>query len=112
MNRLGLRLALWALAAFGAVGACSSGNPGQIGDQDSSTSHLDGGGPNCNTPEVGCPCTTPGAQAACGQVVRKSGDYVTCSEGQMTCTAGTWGSCVGDTIYMKSLGSTTMGLQT
>jgi len=114
MNRLGLRLALWALAAFSAVGACSTGNPALIGDQDGSPTYTDGA-PNCNTPEVGCPCATPGAQAACGQVVRKSGDYVTCSEGEMTCTAGTWGSCIGDQIYMKSLGSTTLktqGLQT
>ncbi len=110
MNRLGLRLALLALSAFVSalvVVACSGGPP-LLGDQDGSLGG-DGQGLTCGSPHVGCACSTEGAQAACGEVVRKSGDYVTCSQGQMTCTGGTWGACVGDQIYMKSVNSTTLG---
>jgi hypothetical protein len=115
MNRLGLRLARitrWAIVVVALVAssqACSSGPP-LLGDSDGDPFGGDATGVTCgSSPHVGCPCSTNGAQAACGDVVRKSGDYVTCSEGQTTCTNGVWGACVGDQIFMMSTGSTTLG---
>jgi hypothetical protein len=47
----------------------------------------------------------PGETVACGQVVQRSGDYVTCSEGARTCDNGIWGSCVGAYVTTQSLPS-------
>ncbi len=112
MNRLGLFS--WVASTIACVAVACSAPPPFLQDPDGGLGH-DGAGLNCGTPHVGCACTTPGAQAACGEVVRQSGTYVTCSEGKMTCTSGTWGACIGDAIYNKSVGSIslgTMGLQT
>jgi hypothetical protein len=75
------------------VAACSSRNfPDGLG----STSDLDSGSVDlCATPNTGCPCSSEGQQVACGKVVSKSGDYVSCSEGTRTCTNGSWGDCIG-----------------
>ena len=109
MNWLSVRgsIAAVAVAAIGTVAACSSGNPPMLGDSDSSTKPPIGSA--CTTPQQGCPCTTEGATAACGEVVRKSGDYVTCSQGTTTCANGTWGACTGDQIFMKSVGPIGLG---
>lgn len=123
MNRLVLRrgsaamgLRAWLACAFvgfgGIVVACSSDNPPNLQDLDGSNKPPIGKG-TCATPQEGCPCTNNGAQTACGEVVRRSGDYVTCSEGTRTCTSGKWGTCIGDGVYTKSLQSVTLGgLQT
>jgi hypothetical protein len=111
MKRLALGLRSWVVftcvGAAAAIAACSSGPP-NLGDSDGSIKPPNGGG-SCDTPHAGCPCTTDGAQAACGTVVRQSGSYVTCSEGKTTCGGGKWGTCVGDTVYVKSTSSTTLG---
>jgi len=108
MKRISLRslIAGVACAAVALVAACSA-KPPNLGDSDGSTQPPGPG--TCSDGKQGCPCTTEGATAACGDVVRQSGDYVTCSEGNATCTNGKWGACAGDTIYMKSVGSTTLG---
>jgi len=103
-----LRLSMvFAACAIAIAAACSNGGPPNLGDSDGATSIVPTG--VCSDGKQGCPCTTQGATADCGEVVRQSADYVTCSEGTSTCTNGTWGACVGDTIYMKSVGSTTLG---
>lgn len=52
----------------------------------------------CSPAAPGCACTTPGATADC-KVYRKSGDYISCSSGTMTCTdAHKWGSCEGAAV--------------
>lgn len=112
MKSLGLRswVACTAFVVIAAIGACVAGPP-NLGDPDGSIGNPHPGG-SCDTPHVGCACTAEGTQAACGEVVRQSGTYVTCSEGKMTCTGGKWGSCVGDTTYIKSLTSTSLGAST
>ena len=50
----------------------------------------------------GCPCTSDRRDVACGEVVRQSGDYVTCSEGNATCTNGNGAACVGDKIFCRA----------
>jgi hypothetical protein len=109
MIRMTLRslLATAACAAVALAAACSSGNPPNLGDSDGSGVKPPTG--VCSDGKQGCACTTEGATAACGEVVRQSGTYVTCSQGTSTCTNGTWGACVGDSVYMKSVGSTTLG---
>ena len=108
MIRLTLRSLMASAAAVAvAIGvACSSGPP-NLGDSDGGTTITPTG--TCDDGKQGCPCTTEGATASCGEVVRKSNDYVTCSEGTATCTNGTWGQCAGDETYIKSIGSTTLG---
>src|SRR5580692_9707553 len=52
---------------------------------------------SCLSPSQGCPCSSDGETVSCGRVTTRDGDYVTCSEGSTTCTAGSWGACLGDT---------------
>lgn len=60
---------------------------------------------SCATPATGCPCATPGQKADCGRVTQVAGDYVTCSEGTLTCDQGAWGECIGSYVTTKSLSS-------
>ena len=70
----------------------------------------------CETPNKGCACETPDEVVDCGQVERRSGDYVSCTIGKRTCgTDNTWGDCVGDRIATLSSpvgGQRTQGLGT
>jgi hypothetical protein len=34
----------------------------------------------------------------CGEVIRRSGDYIACSVGTQVCTDGAWAACIGDSI--------------
>ncbi|MES1178494.1 MAG: PA14 domain-containing protein [Myxococcales bacterium] len=52
----------------------------------------------CETPNLGCACASEDEIVDCGQVERRSGDYVSCSMGHRTCTSGAWGECIGDTV--------------
>ena len=56
----------------------------------------------CETPNTGCACDTADELVECGQIERRSGDYVTCSMGERRCTDGVWGECVGDGIATLS----------
>ncbi|MEO7033585.1 MAG: PA14 domain-containing protein [Polyangiaceae bacterium] len=110
--RLALGLALLTLSS-----ACSTGGH-------ESAPYADAAGaanrptPNtdpCATPNKGCSCDTNDDVVDCGQVERRSGDYVTCSMGKRTCTGGTWGECIGDrvaTLSSPSNGQKTQGLGT
>jgi hypothetical protein len=70
----------------------------------------------CGTPAKGCACETPDEVIDCGQVKRRSGDYVSCTMGQRTCQGdGTWSDCIGDRIATLNVSSNqqqTQGLGT
>ena len=99
------------------VTACAQrghdGAPYLPSDPDSGT---DRPAPNvdpCATPNLGCACDTPDEVVDCGEVDRRSGDYVTCSMGRRTCRDGAWGQCVGDSVTTLTLppaGQRTQGL--
>jgi hypothetical protein len=98
-------LVIGAALTLAAAGACSvnrdtpSGaiGPGATAGAGGATSG--GGGLLCTHPQKGCACSTPGATFDCGKVIRKTGDYVTCALGSMTCgDDGAWGECLGDLI--------------
>ena len=57
----------------------------------------------CDVRNQGCPCSTEGATADCGKVIKQMGDYLTCSLGQMSCQGGKWGTCEGDQVVSKSV---------
>jgi hypothetical protein len=48
----------------------------------------------------GCPCDNEQEMVDCGRVYHKSGDYVTCSQGFLTCADGGWSACIGDNIIL------------
>ncbi len=112
-----LRLAI-ALAVLTLSSACSHGGH----ESAPYTSDVAGAGskptPNtdpCATPNKGCSCDTNDEVVDCGQVERRSGDYVTCTMGKRTCTEGTWGECIGDriaTLSSPSNGQKIQGLGT
>ena len=52
----------------------------------------------CLHHEEGCPCATPDESVDCGEVVRRSGNYLACSVGTQQCRQGVWGACVGDSV--------------
>ncbi len=62
-------------------------------------------GTTCGTPSDGCACENDGEVVRCGEVVRRSGDYVACSEGKRLCLNKVWGACVGDSIATKTVPS-------
>ena len=112
---LGLALA-WALLALST--ACSHG--GHDGSPYAGVAGGDGTEPvptvdPCETPNKGCACETPDEVVDCGQVERRSGDYVSCSMGKRTCDGNTWGDCIGDrvaTLTVPAKGQQTQGLGT
>jgi PA14 domain len=97
--RLALALGLLMLSA-----ACSHGGhdsapfAGSAGTGEQSTPVVD----LCATPNKGCACDNPDEVVDCGQVTRRSGDYISCTIGKRTCEAGTWGDCIGDRIATLS----------
>jgi len=91
---------LWVAAAlgFGLFGCGSPSHPAGLVLDGGTTVKPPPTGNDCESPAEGCECPTPGATADCGQVERKSGDYVSCSMGVRTCSDGKWGACIGDRI--------------
>ena len=111
---LGLTLAL-ALLAFGT--ACSHGGhdsapfAGAAGSGDKPIPVVD----PCETPNKGCACENADEVIDCGQVERRSGDYVSCTIGKRTCEGNTWGECIGDriaTLSVPARGQQAQGLGT
>jgi regulation of enolase protein 1 (concanavalin A-like superfamily) len=83
-----------------AVAAC--GNAGVPGGSGLSAGGGDAGqAQTCQTPAAGCPCDSEGTSVDCGQVDRRSGDYISCSVGKTTCQNGVWSACIGDRIATK-----------
>jgi len=69
----------------------------------------------CETPNKGCACENADEVIDCGQVERRSGDYVSCTIGKRTCDGNTWGECIGDriaTLNVPARGQQTQGLGT
>jgi hypothetical protein len=92
------RPGVWGLVVAAFFAACGTANPPGI-DQ---TGTMPGGG--CASPgTAGCPCSEIGQSVACGDLVAKSGAYVTCSMGHSKCDGHAWGACLGNTIVQKSL---------
>jgi hypothetical protein len=53
----------------------------------------------CMTPNEGCPCGGEGMEVTCKGPEVTTGDYTTCTPGVRFCTDGSWGACVGKTLY-------------
>jgi hypothetical protein len=96
-------LVLGMVAAFLAVSGCQS-DPSRA---DYAPPGVDIGDPRgvdyCATPKQGCECATEGRAVACGSTAERFDDYVTCSQGQRTCSGGRWGACITDRIVQKPL---------
>src|SRR6478735_2576221 len=111
-----LRLAL-ALALLALGNACSHGghdNAPFAGVADAGDKPLPMVDP-CETPNKGCACENADEVVDCGQVERRSGDYVSCTIGKRTCEGNTWGDCIGDriaTLDVSANGQKTQGLGT
>ncbi|MGA2449911.1 MAG: hypothetical protein ABTD50_14630 [Polyangiaceae bacterium] len=58
---------------------------------------------SCAPGRAGCPCSSEGAVAQCGSVITKEADWVSCAQGQSTCTDGRWTPCSGNTVVTKSV---------
>ena len=113
-----LRFAL-ALCTLVFSSACSSGGHDSapfVGLGDAGSDLPPPVGDACETPNKGCACDRPDEVIDCGQVERRSGDYISCTIGQRTCGSdNTWGDCIGDRIAtLSSLGGgqRTQGLGT
>ncbi|MEZ4226607.1 MAG: choice-of-anchor L domain-containing protein [Polyangiaceae bacterium] len=48
----------------------------------------------CIQPRPGCPCTSQGQRASCGQVQSTVGKQVTCGYGETVCDGGVYGECI------------------
>jgi len=111
---LGLAIAL-SLLVFGS--ACSHGghdNAPFVGSVDAGDKPIPNVDP-CATPNKGCACETADEVIDCGQVERRSGDYVSCTIGKRTCDGSTWGECIGDrvaTLNVPANGQEAQGLGT
>lgn len=89
------------------AGACSSPN----GTDVNGGFGRPNGTADCSTNPTGqgCPCSPAGSTVECGEIVRRSTDFVTCSMGHRTCTGGSWGICEGDKIALHSVGALDIG---
>lgn len=96
LRGFGLLVLAWVAAAV-VMAACSSQHPPGL----TGVTSTQPTGSACAEPAEGCPCVESGESAPCGTVTVRSGDYVACSMGQMTCSAGAWGTCVGLQITTK-----------
>src|ERR1700690_3727758 len=96
-----------AMGAAAFVVGCGSERPAPLADQGTNGF----GGKASTAPATGGPCGPEGAAAGCGDVVRRSGNYVSCSVGTKQCLGGQWGPCVGDAVSTKSVGSIGGGLR-
>ena len=102
--KFGVSFAAIGALALLALGACSQHN-GVVDPNGNGNGKV-----SCasNPTAEGCSCDSPGQQVECGEVIRRSGDFVTCSMGHRTCTGGQWGVCEGDKIALHSVAPITM----
>ena len=110
--RTSTRRAKWKVGAFVAatiatlVAACGNSAPpvdNGAGPSDSSAKLYCYG-----TPEPGCPCTSAGATAPCGEPKGGGNGYVVCAEGTTTCTNGVWGAGSVTQMKVQSVGQLTL----
>jgi hypothetical protein len=102
-------LRLGVVVAMGAsVYACRETKLG-VDTGGNSTTGSNASGGVCAPGRQGCPCDTDGADAACGTVAGRYGDYVSCAMGRAVCQGGTWGPCATENLVTKSLAKTTLG---
>jgi len=65
-----------------------------------------GGSAACGTPQMGCPCETPGARVACGKKLTGDFNFIYCFQGVRTCLpTGVYGDCTEGEVVQKSLSS-------
>jgi hypothetical protein len=103
-----LSLALVSLVLYG----CSSNGSNSPGLE---TEFASGSGQapaptNCSTPNTGCPCTDDGLIVNCGEVVDRTNNYTSCSEGARTCKSGLWSDCTGNQIVKIAAVTSSSGL--
>ena len=80
--------------------ACTNDRPGA--GEGSWAGPSGAGGCSASNPQAGCPCTTPGLDAACGSVQQVVDDQVLCSMGHTRCIAGSWGTCESERVITRS----------
>jgi hypothetical protein len=95
---------LFALAAAaGSTSACSNGqaNPGAMEDETSAVSQPSSApaASACSTPSENCPCDDDGLTVQCTGPKVHVGDYTSCIPGVRVCMSGSWGACVGRSVY-------------
>ena len=97
-GRKGILAAWTVLGALLLLGCGPAARPNALGSSPGFDAGIRAGDAGaCSSPQQGCPCSVEGATVGCGSVVTRDGAYVTCSQGNRTCTAGSWGVCLGDT---------------
>ena len=97
------------LSLFGvALGACSSNEAQPINGSGNTTTDT-----CAASPAPGCKCSPAGSSRACGVVIFRDTDYVSCAEGTMSCGGdGNWGECVATKLTSRDLtGSSRLGAQ-
>ncbi len=57
---------------------------------------------DCTVAAEGCPCDHDGDTVTCAGPKVTTGNYTTCAPGKRQCDNGTWGACVGNTLYSAS----------
>lgn len=91
-----------ALAISATAGGCTANAPATTTIQ--STTPTSDDHDACAGVVEGCACESPGLVVDCGKVVRRDGDYASCSNGKQTCLSnGRWGACVGDGIATRNV---------
>jgi hypothetical protein len=83
-------VALWAIGCGTGYQAPPADNGTYMGNGTSADANLGGS------------CSPEGKAVGCGEVVRRSGNYVSCSVGTRQCSGGQWGPCVGDAVTTKT----------
>lgn len=89
---------------FSTLAACSVTPPGASdGDTKGGTPGPSRAGAcDPQSPEEGCPCSSPGAVAACGAIHQVVDERVLCSMGSARCLEdGTWSSCESERIVVR-----------
>jgi hypothetical protein len=104
--------ALWTLlpvAVSGLSGTGCSGGPesqvlqdgiGAVSERNSTSDAIaPEGAVACAVVAEGCPCDGEGATLECPGPKIHTGNYTTCAPGKRACVKGSWGPCIGKTLY-------------
>lgn len=89
------------LSTLGIAVACGDPKAGVAADLDPSRQPDPA---KCGTPQMGCPCDTPGTKVACGKHISGAVDFVYCYEGSRECLpTGVYGDCTEGSIVPKAM---------